>query len=204
MISWSEIEAECGNYREGFVAVFRKYEGQPTDEKDAQGRTVKVTVKSFSRHAGIPDSTFRGWVRSAGAALLPDPVRFAETRDVSGAKKVLADAPLEQVEQIVSALPADRKRELAKSISAMHPALETKPPMGIMDSIREHEKNVGLFGMMSGPLARLSRATEEVKETWDEHEKNASDEDKQLVAEEVRDSVATLLGIVSDPQELLT
>jgi hypothetical protein len=29
-IKWSEIEAECGDYRAGFVATFRKYEGKPT------------------------------------------------------------------------------------------------------------------------------------------------------------------------------
>jgi len=115
MISWSEIESECGNYREGFVAVFRKYEGQKTDEQDAYGRTVKVTLNSFARHAGIAEATFRRWVKKAAAptAISPETVRFTDTRDVSGAKKVLADAPLETVERIVSELSPERKRALA-------------------------------------------------------------------------------------------
>jgi hypothetical protein len=71
MITWSEIETECGDYREGFVSIFRKYEGQPTDEKDAKGRTVKVTMSSFARHAGIPETTFRQWL-SAARAVLPE------------------------------------------------------------------------------------------------------------------------------------
>ncbi len=62
-IKWSQIEAECGGYRAGFVATFRKYENLPTDEKDGQGRTVKVTVATFARHVGIPDPTFRSWVK---------------------------------------------------------------------------------------------------------------------------------------------
>jgi len=61
-IKWSQIEAECGDYREGFVATFRKYEGQQTDEVDGAGRRVKVTASSFARHVGIDPSTFRRWM----------------------------------------------------------------------------------------------------------------------------------------------
>lgn len=78
MIRWTEIEAECDGYREGFVAIFRKYEGQPTDEKDAQGRTVKVSQSSFARHAGIPESTFKDWVKQAGGARPPVPRRDSQ------------------------------------------------------------------------------------------------------------------------------
>jgi hypothetical protein len=63
MISWNDIAAECGNYKSGFVAVFRKYEGQSTDEHDAYGRVVKVTQASFARHIGIDPSTFGRWVK---------------------------------------------------------------------------------------------------------------------------------------------
>jgi hypothetical protein len=64
MITWSEIIGECGNYKAGLVAVFRKYEGLPTDERDGRG-TVKVTQESFARHMGIPIQTFRDWVKRA-------------------------------------------------------------------------------------------------------------------------------------------
>jgi len=70
-VKWSDIEAECGDYRDGFVQTFRKYEGQPTDEKDAQGRTVKVTVASFAKHAGIPKTTFQRWVSGTTRVLQP-------------------------------------------------------------------------------------------------------------------------------------
>lgn len=65
MITWDAITAECDGYRAGFVAVFRKYEGEPTDERDAQGRTVKVTLSSFAEHVGIPRQTFDRWVKNA-------------------------------------------------------------------------------------------------------------------------------------------
>lgn len=68
MVTWDQIVAECDGYRAGFVAVFRKYEGEPTDERDAYNRVVKVTAPSFARHAGIADATFRDWLREKGAS----------------------------------------------------------------------------------------------------------------------------------------
>ena len=64
IVNWSDIVAECGNYKQGFVATFLKYEGQPTDEKDNLGRTIKVTERSFAEHNGIPQQTFNAWVRA--------------------------------------------------------------------------------------------------------------------------------------------
>jgi hypothetical protein len=71
-IKWSQIEAECGDYRSGFVATFRKYEGQPTDEVDGRSRRVVVTVASFARHVGIPEPTFREWVKGVVRTVSPD------------------------------------------------------------------------------------------------------------------------------------
>src|SRR5215468_329227 len=63
MVAWCDIIAECGNYKTGFVATFRRYEGEPTDERDARGRVVKVTRTSFAEHMGIPVNTFHRWVQ---------------------------------------------------------------------------------------------------------------------------------------------
>lgn len=84
IVKWSEIEAECGDYRQGFVATFRKYEGQLTDEKDGQGRAVKVTASSFARHIGVDKKTFGRWVAvSSRGALTPLPRSKNDlTRDV--------------------------------------------------------------------------------------------------------------------------
>jgi transposase-like protein len=65
MITWNEIIAECGNYRDGFVKVFRRHEGEATDEKDKQGRPIKVTIHSFAGHIGVNPATFHRWVRSS-------------------------------------------------------------------------------------------------------------------------------------------
>jgi hypothetical protein len=54
--------AECDGYKAGIVAVFRKYEGERTDEVDASNRVVKVNAKNFADHSGIPYSTFRSWL----------------------------------------------------------------------------------------------------------------------------------------------
>ena len=71
IVAWADIEFECGSYREGFVAIFRRYEGRLTDEKDERG-VVRVTLSSFARHAGIPERTFRDWVNSAVRAVSPE------------------------------------------------------------------------------------------------------------------------------------
>lgn len=69
MIAWndiqSEYESETLGYRERIVALFRKYEGQETDEK-VRGKAVKVTVASFARHMGIRQATFYDWVKASG------------------------------------------------------------------------------------------------------------------------------------------
>lgn len=117
MIRWAEIEAECGNYRDGFVNVFRRHEGQATDEKDGQGRTVKVTATSFARHMGIAESTFRGWTRSASVALQP-PAR--QRLDTSRARTALRDAPMEQIEQIISELPKERQELIRAAAGSEH------------------------------------------------------------------------------------
>lgn len=93
MITWDQIETETGDFRAGFVEIFQKYEGQETDEKDEQNRTVKVTMSSFARHAGIAESTFREWARAAAAAVQPrqrDRTREAIGRMSADEKAALA------------------------------------------------------------------------------------------------------------------
>lgn len=94
-VKWSQIEAECDSYREGFVAVFRNYEGLPTDEKDAQGRTVKVTASSFARHAGIDERTFRRWVSTAAGGR---------------------PAPRDRTRESIARMPAEDKAKLAAEL----------------------------------------------------------------------------------------
>jgi hypothetical protein len=130
MVSWSEIEAECGGYREGFVAVFRKYEGQATDEKDAKNRTVKVTASSFARHVGIPEQTFRRWVSATAQVVLPEQ---RTSMDMSKARKMLRDAPAEVVSQLSREERQKLSRELDRSLTAdsplrHHPAPTSETP----------------------------------------------------------------------------
>jgi hypothetical protein len=93
-VQWSQIEAECDGYREGFVAIYRKYEGFPTDEKDGQGRTVNVTVRSFAEHVGIPERTFRRWVTksatSADTITTPSDARARQRAVTSEARRLPA------------------------------------------------------------------------------------------------------------------
>lgn len=111
MTTWSQIEAECEatGYRERLVEVFRKYEGQPTDENDEQGRTVKVTAQSFARHMGIPETTFRGWIKSATRAVLPE---HREQMDAAKARKAT---------QQITQRPSEERKELIKELARSLP-----------------------------------------------------------------------------------
>lgn len=87
-VKWSEIEAECGDFRAGFVATFRKYKDQPTDERDANGITVKVTQTSFARHMGIPKTTFEQWLNRSAR---PGPL--APERVDASARQIVRNNP---------------------------------------------------------------------------------------------------------------
>jgi hypothetical protein len=105
-ISWHQIVAECGNYKSGFVAVFRKYEGVTTDEVTAQGHVVKVTKGSFADHMGIPRNTFQGWVRRAeDTEFVSSNARQARTAasHASVAKNMARSKPSDLVDAIQAA-----------------------------------------------------------------------------------------------------
>jgi hypothetical protein len=100
-IAWADIIAETGNYRDGFVAIFRKYEGLPTDEKDAVGRAIKVTVNSFAGHLGIAERTFARWVKGSSATRANHPRSANDLgRDV---KRAAVAAPSAVVDGIMAA-----------------------------------------------------------------------------------------------------
>jgi transposase-like protein len=104
MIRWSEIEAECGGFRDGFVGTFRKYEGQDTDEKDARGRTVTVTMHSFARHMGIDKETFRRWARNLAQSVQPE---RRTQMDATRARTEVRRLPTEERARLVDELLAE-------------------------------------------------------------------------------------------------
>lgn len=115
-VSWSTIEAECGDYRSGFVAIFRKYEGQATDEKDEAGRTVKVTIESFARHVGIPPSTFSRWTKTTKRVVQPEDrqrmdasMARTKARALPPAEKAKLAAELLEDEQVAEQVVADKR-----------------------------------------------------------------------------------------------
>jgi hypothetical protein len=109
VITWSEIESECGNYRAGFVAVFNRHQGQPTDERDARGRTVKVTVASFARHFGFDRQVFARWLKK-GIDRPPAPERQAQVAKAR-ARAVVRNDPAAVVDAIMEA-PAETRDEI--------------------------------------------------------------------------------------------
>jgi transposase-like protein len=115
MVTWDEITAECDGYRAGFVAVFRMYDGQPTDEKDAQGRTVKVTATSFARHVGVEESTFRRWVKtsSSSGTGYPSDTEAGARAARSGLRRALRELPADEVAREVAKVAPDAVFEVA-------------------------------------------------------------------------------------------
>lgn len=115
-IEWATIVAECDSFRDGFVAVFRKYEGQPTDERTAQNHIVKVTAKTFAEHMNIPVQTFRDWLKSENTGVV-----FSGTRSPSrlsnDVKRAANIEPQSVVEGIANASP-DKQREIMRELIA--------------------------------------------------------------------------------------
>lgn len=110
-VRWADVEAECVGYREGFVAVFKRYEGQPTDERDERGRVVKVTAASFARHMGIAKQTFHAWVAGPNRGLQP--------QDDHRLRKVKARQALQDPEAVVEAvmeLPEEHAEKLVEKL----------------------------------------------------------------------------------------
>jgi len=129
IVQWSQIEAECGDYRAGFVETFRKYEGADTDERTVQNKIVKVTAASFARHLGIRERTFVDWLkRDRGAPPAP--------RDHAGAARRFADK-----------LTADEKAKLAAEL------LEDDD---VAEQVEQHQ--IAKRGPTFGPLPEPAEA----------------------------------------------
>ena len=64
----STLHAKAERYRDGFVKLFREYEGAQvvTEDgeiaRDASNRRIFVTIRWFAREMGVPYPTFRTWV----------------------------------------------------------------------------------------------------------------------------------------------
>lgn len=82
---WPEIEHKTQNYKAGFVAVFREYEGRETGETDKYGRPVYVTMTSFARHFGIAHSTFQDWCNPPERKMVADTATIYEPPKIKGA-----------------------------------------------------------------------------------------------------------------------
>lgn len=136
MIKWTDIDSEVeefqSGYRSGFVTIFKKYEGMDTDEKDGQGRTVKVSRNSFARRYGIAETTFKTWVATSegnrpdvGRSPIKESMEKAAREAAAKAKaeaeavaaKALAEA-LERQKREHNAAEAKRAAEAAAKIRA--------------------------------------------------------------------------------------
>jgi hypothetical protein len=153
VITWNEIEAECGGYRAGFVEVFRRHEGQPTDEKDARGRVIKVTQSSFARHLGIHESTFRKWLKSGAYERTRQ--QYQETRGDRLARSAVRNDPAAVIDAIMEA-PVERQDEIYHELklrrsgedrsTAHRKAVEAQVDE-IVEPIRRSAAAMGVLGM---------------------------------------------------------
>jgi hypothetical protein len=150
--------------------------------------------------------TLRRWAREGFKGETPFLAdgKATERAALSHARKVLREAPIEEVEKALLDLPEPRRRQIQNAALQTAPALRKKPGgLGIPESIKRYERNIGFYPVMMGPLAKLMTAVDEVQREWDEHAEDATEEHRELVEEDIRNQVARLLALVSDPRELL-
>jgi hypothetical protein len=136
MVRWGDIVAECGNYRDGFVAVFRQYEGQATDERDGSNRVVKVTVTSFAEHVGVDRHAFARWVRDGVRAPLPP--SYQEKKMTERARSAVRNSPDAVVDAIMSA-PAATQDEIFHELKLRRAGVDTSTAARKASHARAHE-----------------------------------------------------------------
>lgn len=115
-ISWSQIEAECGDYRAGFVETFRKYEGRDTDEIGANGQIIRVSVSSFARHLGIAKTTFQNWIKVVDQEA--QPTRSPSRGAAGAARRFAATLPATERAKLAAELLEDDEVEVAPAVIA--------------------------------------------------------------------------------------
>ena len=146
------------------------------------------------------------WAETAANGGSSSPLPYsgeAPAINLRKARQILREAPMEEVEKIVADLPQERRAKIERAIVETHPALQKKPPIGVGDSIRRMEANTSFVMLMGGALSVLGSGVRRVSEDWEKYSGNATEEEKEIVQEQIRDEVASLLAINSDPQELL-
>lgn len=182
-ITWSEIEAEAGGYREGFVAIYKKYEGMETDEKDAVGRAIKVTKGSFARHMGIAERTFCRWVTNVeegSSATMADNGQAWRDREAKIAEQAAAKARQEA--------EAVAQEQLAKALAEQKRAEEAKAADHRRQERAKHEAELAEVQarMRQEKLEALARQEKQLKEEAKSHgldlsQLTASDKSKLMV-----------------------
>lgn len=106
---------------EGFLARGDEFYGKAADEIiAAREADSRLTWREIGERFGKGDdwpARIVAW-RTKGAAPSPFMEPGRETTDVRGTKRVLREAPIEQVAQIVEALPEERKEQLTEAVLA--------------------------------------------------------------------------------------
>lgn len=188
-VKWSEIEAECGDYRAGFVSIFKKYEGQLTDEKDKQGRVVKVTAASFSRHMGIPRQTFDRWLKRDARPRHygVDRPRLAREHAQRMTKSEKAELAAE-----ILAEPEVRKAVEERQLQE-HPATAKRAPHGM-----PKERSYGFSVEMGGPSQALQRAIDDYVEAWERFSPDATQEEVETERDLIAPKILSLRMTVEE------
>lgn len=124
-VTWKTIEKECGDWKQGMVATFRKYEGQPTDEVDEKGKPVKVTPRTFAEHLGVSAQAFRQWIKKFDG-VPPSPSNTAEARNFRTVKTEAKRSPSAVVDAIQAA-GVHAEDQIFAELSQRRHGIDTSP-----------------------------------------------------------------------------
>jgi transposase-like protein len=169
-IPWSQIEAECGDYRAGFVATFHKYEGRDTDEIAGNGQIIRVTASSFARHVGIARQTFERWVKAADQEGTPN--QGAESVEITArsARASARNLPPEERAKLAAELlndeevteqPEARTAVAKASIAAQRREQERTEHKRASDPVgRRMDENIALLDLQLAINGFVRKATD--------------------------------------------
>lgn len=167
MISWSDIDAEVeefqSGYRSGFVAIFKKYEGVETDERDGANRAVKVSQSSFARRYGIGETTFKRWLKEEASG--PGPDRSGSNSVTRKIQEAATKAKAEAEAKAATTLAAALARQKAESESLAREIAETaeRAKQAAVEAERKRVEATAKAKAEAEAQAKLEKITEQIR-----------------------------------------
>lgn len=175
-------------------------------ERLYEGRTQTEVGKLLGKSGKWVSDLLR-WDSSSSSVESPfardaAPGRKASVQNAE-ARKILEEAPIEEVEKIAMKLPPERRRKVIDAIASTHPARQPKPIDGMGERAREREEAQPFHVRMNAAMLGLHDAISKVLADHEAYVDDAEPGEVEVLHDQINDEAARLTARTADPEELL-